>query len=386
MTIHTLLKIISAVSLLTFISINCSELSNKLQAKAINDSLITITISAVGDLMCHSVQYNYAKVVQDSFDFTPVYREVRDYLSGSDFTFGNLETVAAGSREGYSGYPFFNSPDDFISALKETGFDLLTTTNNHSLDKGEKGLLRTIDVINKNGLHYNGTFISQKDRDSIRIFNIKGINVAFLAYTYGTNGIPVPHGKNFLINLIDYSSIKKDISRAKDRADIILVHYHFGEEYSREPSEYQNDVTDSTIKYGADIVIGGHPHVIQTSKYFKTKNGNINTGFIAYSLGNFISNQQWRYSDAGVILNLSITKNIYSDSLYLSDINFIPTWVFKGKTSKGNEYLILPSAKYNDSLYSFLSGTDKRKMKEAFEDTKYILSKLEPDIKVRTVK
>jgi poly-gamma-glutamate capsule biosynthesis protein CapA/YwtB (metallophosphatase superfamily) len=326
--------------------------------------------------MCHSVQYNYARVSKDSFDFYPVYREVQKYFNQSDFLFGNLETVMAGKSKVYSGYPFFNTPDDYAAALKQAGFDLLTTTNNHSLDKGEQGLLRTIEVLNKNNIPYNGTFISQKDRDSIRTFNIKGINTAFLAYTYGTNGIPIPKAKNYLINLIDFNLIKSDIKKSKENgAEIIIVHFHFGEEYKREPNKYQKDVVDSTIRFGADIIIGAHPHVIQPAKYFKTNNGNLDSGIVVYSLGNFISNQQWRYSDAGVILNISISKNITTDSIYISNVSFVPTWVYKGNAGKGNEYIILPSHKYEDSSYSFLSKVEREKMKEAFLDTKEILKK-----------
>ena len=166
------------------------------------DSVATARISVVGDLMCHSVQFNYARVDKDSFDFNPVFREVKKYFKQSDFVFGNLETVTAGESKGYSGYPFFNCPDEYITALYNAGFNLITTSNNHSLDQGETGLLRTINVLKKNHLLYNGTFTSQRDRDSIRIINIKGIKIAFLAYSFGTNGIPVPEGKSYLINLL----------------------------------------------------------------------------------------------------------------------------------------------------------------------------------------
>ncbi|HVO74077.1 MAG TPA: CapA family protein, partial [Ignavibacteriaceae bacterium] len=292
------------------------------------DSLVTVTITVVGDIMCHSVQYNYARVEDDSFDFNPVYGEVKKYLANSDFLFGNFETVTAGKSKGYSGYPFFNAPDDFVAALKNTGFDLLTTSNNHALDQGEKGLLRTIEIIKKNGLKYNGTFISKEDRDSIRIFNIKGIKIAFLAYTYGTNGNPIPKGKSFLINLINPNLIENDIKAARAKgAEIVLVHYHFGEEYKREPSESQKEIVRKTIGFGADIIIGGHPHVLQPADFFKTSNAELDSGFVIYSMGNFISNQRWRYSDAGIILNIKLTKNLRKDSVYISQINYIPTWV-----------------------------------------------------------
>jgi len=345
------------------------------------DSTVTVTISVVGDIMCHSVQYNYSHVSADSFDFNPVYREVKKYLSGSDFTFGNFETVTAGREKGYSGYPLFNTPDDFIPALKNAGFDLLTTANNHSFDRGESGVRRTIAQMVKNDIGYNGTFTSREDRDSIRIYNIKGIHTAFLAYTFGTNGNPVPKDKPYLINLIDFNLIERDIKEArKNGADIVLVHYHYGEEYKRKPIESQQDIIEKTIQLGADIIIGGHPHVLQPVNYYKTNNAKLDTGFVAYSMGNFFSNQRWRYSDAGAILTLSITKNFNKDSVYLSGVNYIPTWVFKGNTNHGKEYIILPAEV--DTL-SYLSVKDKSLMKQAFQDTKNTFNEYTTRIKSR---
>jgi len=346
------------------------------------DSTITIRISVVGDLMCHSPQYNYARVNSDSFDFNPVYREVKKYLSKSDFVFGNLETVTAGKSKGYSGYPFFNTPDEYITALYNAGFHLLTTSNNHSLDKGEAGVLRTIDHIKKYGLLYNGTFISQEDRDLIRVIDIKGIKVAFLAYTYGTNGIPVPKGKSYLINLIDFNLIKSDIEKARKLgADIVLAHYHYGDEYKREPNAYQKEVVQKTISFGADIIIGGHPHVLQPVQFYKTKEGGLDTGFVAYSLGNFFSNQRDRYKDAGVILNIEITKNYKNAAIYISKVNYIPTWVYKGETDEGNEYLILPLLQdYKSSIDKFLTDSDLKNIRQAFNDTNEILNKYKTEI------
>lgn len=346
------------------------------------DSLVTITVSFVGDLMCHSTQYNYAKVENDSFDFRPVYREIKNFLSTADFTIGNLETVTAGRSAGYSGYPFFNSPDDFIVALKDAGFDLLVTANNHSLDKGEKGILRTIEQINLNKLQYAGTYNSESDRDSIRVVNLNGIKVAILSYTYGTNGIPKPKGKDYIVNLIDYGLIESDINSARSRAEIIIIYYHFGEEYERLPNQYQIDVVEKTINFGADIIIGSHPHVIQPVEYFKTTGAKLDTGFVSYSLGNFISNQRWRYSDAGLILNINLTKNFTTDSIFISDVNYIPTWVFRGNTEAGREYIILPSQKYDDTTYHYLSHADRKLMKEAFDDTRSIINEYSEKIKL----
>ncbi len=338
------------------------------------DSILTIRIAAVGDLMCHSPQFRYSHVSKDSFDFVPVFRYINKYLTDADFTMGNLETITAGKENKYSGYPKFNSPDEFISAVKTAGFNLVTTSNNHSLDRGEFGINRTISQLIKNNLNYTGTFTSQKDRDSIRIFNIKGIKTAFLSYSYGTNGNPIPDGKKYLINIIDYDLIQKDITHARQLgAELIIVYYHFGDEYKREPSSIQITTVNRTIEMGADIILGGHPHVLEPAVYFKTHNAKLDTGFAVYSLGNFLSNQRKRYTDGGTILYLNITKNTNTDSLWISSVEFLPTWIYRGQTDHGREYLILPAK--NEQDYPFLHQSDKRQRQTSFDDTRYILHK-----------
>ena len=245
------------------------------------------------------------------------------------------------------------------------------------MDRDEIGILRTINELNKRSLNYNGTYVSQRDRDSIRIFDIKGIRIAFLAYSYGTNGNPIPKGKSYLINLIDFKLIRKDIETAKFKnADIVLVHYHFGDEYKREPNQFQKVVVDSTIKMGADIIIGGHPHVLQPVKFIKSNKSIFDSVFVAYSLGNFISNQQWRYSDAGGILTLSISKNLYDNSIEISDVEFIPTYVFKGKIGEKYEYVILPSyGAARDTAFSFLKTKQIEDINQSINDTREVILK-----------
>jgi poly-gamma-glutamate synthesis protein (capsule biosynthesis protein) len=341
------------------------------------DSTVTISISAVGDLMCHSPQYDYARVKADSFDFNPVFKFIKRYLHNSDFTFGNLETVTAGKSKGYSGYPLFNVPDEFVSAVKSAGFNLVTTSNNHALDRGEYGLLRTISIIKKTGLFYTGTYTSQRDRDSLRIFNIKGIKLALLAYSYGVNGNLIPKGKSYLINLIDTVLIRNDINSARQSgAEVVLVYFHFGTEYKRFPTDFQKLIVDKTISAGADLIIGGHPHVIEPAAYYKTNKAKLDTGFVVYSMGNFLSNQRWRYSDAGVILNIFLTKNFHNGKIALSKITFLPTWVFKGKLNYKDEFEILPAADTLNSVFKEnMSNAEKKEMLQSFDDTKYILTR-----------
>jgi poly-gamma-glutamate synthesis protein (capsule biosynthesis protein) len=366
---------ISVLSAILFIS-PVSDRNGNSNGIIKSDSSITITISVVGDLMCHSPQFEYAHIEKDSFNFNPVYRNVKTFLESSDFTFGNLETVTAGRESGgYSGYPFFNTPSSYLTALKETGFDLLVTANNHSLDRGENGILKTIDEIKSRGINYVGTYKSQNDRDSIRIFDIKGIKIAVLAYSYGTNGNPIPKGKDYLINLIEPELMKKDITSAKTNgAELVLVHLHFGEEYKREPVQFQKDIVNKLIDFGADIIIGGHPHVLQPVNFFKSEKSKLDTVFVAYSMGNFFSNQRKRYTDTGMILTLEITKTFPENHIQISEVNYIPTWVYKGNTIYGREFVIMPSINLSDSSIN-LSDTDLQKMNQAFDDTRFIVNK-----------
>ena len=178
--------------------------------------------------MCHSVQYKYARIKKDSFDFRPVYKYIKPYLDSSDIIMANLETAVAGKRFKLSGYPLFNSPPEFIAALKYAGFNLIFTANNHALDKGAAGLVSTIEQLKKNKINYEGTFLSERDRDSIRIFDLKGIKLAILAYTYDVNNNVLKKGNGYLINKIDTILIRKDIDSARVKgADLVLVYFHF---------------------------------------------------------------------------------------------------------------------------------------------------------------
>ncbi|MHC1737424.1 MAG: CapA family protein [Ignavibacteriaceae bacterium] len=341
----------------------------------VEDTTVTIKFACVGDLMCHSPQFEYARVSDDSFDFVPVFREVRKYFEGADIVFGNFETVLASEKNKYSGYPFFNSPDDYAEALKSAGFNYLNMANNHSLDQKEKGLLRTIEVINGLGINYFGTYSGKEDRDSIRIFEKDGMRLAFLGYSYGTNGLPVPTGKDYLINLIKPELIKSDIAAAKKlNPDLIITYFHFGKEYEKSANTAQKEVVKTVLEAGGDIIIASHPHVLQPIELFSREGSKLDTGFVAYSLGNFISNQQWRYSDAGVVLKFELEKNKTTDKIKLKNLACVPTFVFKGIIGGKKEYLLIPSGNYADTTYTFLSKGVREKVKEAFMDSKEILT------------
>jgi len=213
---------------------------------------------------------------------------------------------------------------------------------------------------------YSGTAFTKSDRDSIKLINIKGIKISVISYTYGTNGNKIPKGKGYLINRINFNLIKKDILYSKDeKADIIIVYFHFGKEYQRKPNKYQKQVVDSTIKLGADLIIGSHTHVVQSGKFFNDGNG-----FVAYSLGNFISNQRWRYSNGGVILSIKLNKNFWSYKTSIMNVNYTPVYVFKGKVKSKNSFLIIPEKYYKTSpVYPFLNDSVYKEMFQSFDDT-----------------
>ena len=352
----------------------------------IPDSLSEITINLVGDLMCHLPQTNNAKLPNGDYDFNPSFEYIKPYLQDADITIGNLETTFAGTTQPYAGYPAFNSPDAYCKAIKEAGFDFLVTANNHSMDTREDGLLRTIDVIKKNGLGYAGTYLNQRDHDSIRILNIKGIKLGILNYTYGTNGA-YPHADHkYMLNVIDSAGITNSVKMAKQNgADIVLVFYHMGLENISEPTQAQKDAARFALDAGATLVIGAHPHVVGPTKTLYSNAIN-DTAFVAYSLGNFLSNQYWRYTDAGVILKLTIQKNSTKNTTSFKSANYLPTWVYRGDGGK-KMHILFPAQWASDStkLPSFLNTSHKQKMTEAFEDTKSIITKYNSQITLKTV-
>jgi poly-gamma-glutamate synthesis protein (capsule biosynthesis protein) len=350
------------------------------------DSITEMTINLVGDLMCHLPQTKNAHKGSDIYDFKPSFEYVKSYLQQADLTIGNLETTFAGTNQPYAGYPAFNSPDAYCEALKDAGFDFLVTANNHSMDTREAGLLRTIEIIKKNNLGYAGTYISEKDMDSIRIIKLKGIKLAILNFTYGTNGSYPSTEHRYMLSLIDSAGITRSILAAKQKgADVVLVFYHMGTENISEPTASQKNAVKYAMDAGANLIIGAHPHVVgpTTMQYSKAINDSV---FIAYSLGNFLSNQYWRYTDAGVILKICIQKNVTKNKTKFKKAEYTPTWVYRGDGIK-KMHIVFPAQLVFDSLKMpvYLNSNHKQKMEEAFHDTKLIFEKYNPTIFLNTL-
>jgi len=337
-------------------------------------------LTFTGDLMVHEWQFNdaYSKETGE-YDFDYCFEEVLDYLSGADFTIGNLETTFAGEERGYAWYPTFNAPDSFGDALKNAGFDFLTTVNNHCNDKGESGILRTLEQLDRLGLDHTGTFASQEARDTVYIKEINNISFAFLAYTYGTNGIPVTQGKDYLVNLLDKELAIADIQRAKEQnADVIILLPHMGVEYATAPINSVKEMVYEFFEAGADVVIASHPHVLQPVEYVTIENGDESRQcFVAYSMGNFISSQRDLPRDASMILNLYFQKT-GDEEAKLINVGFVPTWVKFVSLQGGYNIKVLS---VYDTLKKHLNGDDidlrqkdvSRLMNVQQESTKMIL-------------
>ncbi|HTL81331.1 MAG TPA: CapA family protein [Bacteroidia bacterium] len=342
------------------------------------DSTVVITMSFIGDLMCHVPQIDNARKPDGSFDFNPSFKEITQYLSAADVTMGNLECTFAGSGRPYQGYPAFNAPDAYLWAIKNSGIDFVCTANNHSMDTGEEGLLRTVKKVREAGLQSTGTFLSQRDRDSIRVLDIKGVKVAVLNYTYGTNGAYPDSSRKYMLNVADSALVHNDVLHARaTNADVVLVFYHWGIENKQEPVAKQGSMFHWAADAGADLVIGAHPHVLEPLTYFKTaSNARLDTGIVAWSLGNFLSNQYWRYTDAGVILTLSLKKNFTTGKISLEQTQYFPTMVNRSNDNSIQQHVVIPAQWCElDSLPAWINAGYQTKLCEGFSDTKVMMVK-----------
>lgn len=295
-------------------------------------TISTATLAAVGDILIHDRVYNPVQIGKDQYDFMPLLSPVQSFLADADITVANQETMIGGVEVGLSSYPSFNSPHEVGDALKKSGVDLVTLANNHTLDRGEKAIQSAVAHWNKIDMPYTGAFLSTDDKINIRTIKKNGIIFSFLAYTYGTNGIPVPEGKSYLVNLIDKEIIEQEILRAKEISDIVVVSLHFGNEYERIPSDGQKEIAYQTANAGADIIIGHHSHVLQPMEWITREDGK--RTFVAYSLGNFLSGQLEDYRGLGGIMRIKVEKVIENDNITitLKEPSFILTYVSQDYT------------------------------------------------------
>ena len=344
---------------------------------------ITVNIKATGDIMFHPSQLDGAYDPNTkTYDFRNSFKAVRDILQSADLAIANFEGTTAGNTVyAYQGYPLFNAPDEVLDAIKDAGFDILSTANNHSLDTRKAGVIRTVEQIKKRGMDSIGTYV-EKPESRVLIKEIKGIKFAFLSYTEMVNGLESTMTQSDLdamVNIINETKMFEDIAYAKSQnADIIIAYLHWGDEYARVQAARQDILAEKLITEGVDIILGSHPHVIQPAQKLEYKG---ETKFVAYSMGNFLSNQRVetlvpygmteevsKYTEDGVIVDINIEKNGETGEVTLKDITYIPLWVYKGTTEDGGtEHVVYPIMEYIES--NELNDKVKSRMQRSLSDT-----------------
>lgn len=353
----------------------------------------SITVINTGDIMVHSTQLDGAKT-SSGYDFSDFFKYIKKHISGADYAIANLEVTFGGTESGaYKGYPAFNTPDVLADHIKDTGFDLMLTTNNHCYDTGLFGLKRTVSVLKSKGLAYNGTKESASEKDYI-IKDVSGIKLGIIAYTYentapagrkSINGNIISTEANPLLNSFSYerkdefyASAQKNIDEMKKNgADKIIFYMHWGEEYQLKQNVHQSTMAQRLCDMGVDIIIGSHPHVIQPVALLDPSGGDHKT-ICAYSMGNAISNQRQEimhpecttgHTEDGMLISYTINK--YSDNTTkITAVDIIPTWVNKYRGGSGYLYSVIPLETRDSGASCGLSGTALEKSRRSYDRTK----------------
>lgn len=316
------------------------------------------SMSVIGDIMCHNSQYKDAYTGAGTYDFSYVFEDIKDYISEADIAVGNLETTFAGKARGYSNYPTFNTPEQLAYNLKDFGIDVVSTANNHCMDKNFSGLVSTLNYLDDAGIAHTGTNATQEDQNKILVKEVNGIKIAFLSFTYGTNGIPVPSDKSFAVNLIDDNFIVKQLSLAKEQnPDLICVSMHWGIEYQTKQNSEQERLANLLFTNGVDVILGSHPHVLQPmeKKTITLEDGSTKDCFVIYSLGNFMSGQTKANTRNSIILNMNFTKSGETGKTTIDSASYVPIYMYKSASGSTQRYKVLDIEK---AIINYQNGTD----------------------------
>lgn len=339
---------------------------------------VSIRILFAGDLMGHMPWVNSGLNKGDGTEkylYDTSYTYIKDYISGADYAIINLETTLNGPP--YTGFPMFSTPIEVPRDAKKAGFDFIALANNHCVDRGKKGIRRTHRALDSLGLPYTGVFndTNEYKKNYPPVIDIKGIRVAFLNYTYGTNGLKVYH-PNY-VNMIDSTAILRDIKTAKSKnPDCIVAVMHWGIEYSRAVSDYQERFAKLMAANGVDAVFGAHPHVVEPIRTYPSATDSGSVVPVFYSVGNFMCNQRDRYKDGGIIGEITITK---VDSItYVSDFCYYPFWL--RKVDAPRSYVAIPLWNWEEAGAGYnLPQKDSLLAVKFYNDTKKTIG---PDIKI----
>ncbi len=335
---------------------------------------IVVNMVATGDVMCHTTNFNAAYDAQSkTYDFSPVFAKVAKHITKADIAISNLETTFAGEDRGYTGYPTFNSPASLGEALKNIGVDVVSTANNHSLDKGYTGIVSTLDTLDEIGIEHVGTARSKEEQNKILVKDVNGMKIAFLSYTYGTNGIPIPAGKEYSVNIMtDEKLVTSQLNAVKEiGADLIVASVHWGVEYSQKQNNDQEDFANYLFNHGVDIIIGNHAHVIEPmeKKNITLEDGTEKEVFVVYALGNFISGQTIKNTKTTAILDMQIRKSGKTGKISIDSVDYTPVYCHDSGRKDKTRYTLFD---IRESILEYESGN-----KENINDSLYRTLKIE---------
>lgn len=305
-------------------------------------------IRSFGDIIAHKPIYTTAYDSEaKTYDFSPYFQLIGDSLLKADYTVGNVDGPMGGKgSRGYREYPQFNTPPHLLYALKEYGVDMLTLANNHALDTYVDGLKRQIDNVDKVGIDHIGAYRTQEEYDAPKVVEIGGIKVGFTNYTVSTNNFENrvdPDAMKYVLRTTRNSSPTRDIASLRQAgAEVVVAYMHWGDEYVREVNDGQVNLARKLVAAGADIIVGGHPHVVQAIQYVSAKDadGNDRRALVVYSMGNFLSDQRTRYRDSGIIFEFTLSDD-GSGRVTVEDPRYIPTYVWRTKIGGGYDYRIV---------------------------------------------
>ncbi len=333
-----------------------------------------LTLLFAGDAMQHKPQSDNA-YRKGAYDYSSYFKYLKDDIADADVAVVNLEVPLAGKP--YTGYPMFSAPDEYAAALKDAGFNVFLTANNHSLDKGKKGLERTLNVLDTLNVRHVGIYrnMEEKIRSYPMMLTRNDIRMAFLNYTYDTNGINVSPPN--VVNYIDTVRIKKDIGDAKGflDADLVIVCIHWGEEYRLIQNKEQERLAKLMVREGADLVIGSHPHVVQPTHVLKNDKGEI-TNIVVYSLGNLISNQSKENTDGGQLIKVVVAKENFKTKIKSCSYQLV--YVDRQKNEDKIDYTLLPISRY-ENMKDSISPDSYSKMMVFAKNARDLFSKYNID-------
>ncbi len=308
-----------------------------------------LSLVMVGDALLHGSVYRDA-YKNGTYDFSSQLELIKPIIQKYDLAFYNQESILGGTQLGLSDYPTFNSPQEFGDAMIDTGFNLVSLANNHTMDRGEKAVLSSYEYWKTKDVLTAGSYSNAEEANEIKIKEKNGIKYTLLAYTYGTNGIKVPEGKDYLVNIYSDEKAKADIEKVRDKVDLLMVSMHWGTEYQTEPTETQKKQAEFLASLGVDIIIGTHPHIIEPITY-------INDTLVIYSLGNFISAQSTN-NDYNTMTELMTSVDVIKEekdgqaTIKLDNLNNELLFNYYQKGSRWTNFKVVPFSMMNETYNS----------------------------------